>query len=249
MLAANIEMARKAASRSRSALVPMRKVKWGGTAKKSRQAVETSEQKTAGPKPRKRAVKSTAASKSTKRWRCSAAESVQQLSATHTASAAPKYCTSAEYRFRAIQFSRLAKISDIFKNAAGSTSGRTAVGSCGQECFRCAEKTLAADRGVLQPPRRIRLAGESERGESERNADPVRRSRFRPRSQVSACGETCNRGWRPPARKRLRYCQPRPSPESASPGKVHCCSFGRRFLRASRRSVPLAHSRAVAAGR
>src|SRR5208282_322110 len=175
MLAANIEMARKAASRSRSALVPMRKVKWGGTAKKSRQAVETSEQKTAGPKPRKRAVKSTAASKSTKRWRCSAAESVQQLSATHTASAAPKYCTSAEYRFRAIQFFRLAPISDIFKNAAGS-SWRSAVRPCGQECFRCAEKTLAASGDARQPPRRTsvsRIIGKRGIGKQCRPGKPL----------------------------------------------------------------------------
>src|SRR5208282_4998692 len=121
MLAANIEMARKAASRSRSALVPMRKVKWGGTAKKSRQAVERNEQKTAGPKPRKRAVKSTAASRSTKRWRCNMPEKVQRLSATHTASAAPEYCTSAESRFRAIQVFRLASIPDISQDVAGSS--------------------------------------------------------------------------------------------------------------------------------
>src|SRR5208282_1791529 len=140
MLAANIEMARKAASRSRSALVPMRKVKWGGTAKKSRQAVESSEQKTAGPKPRKRAVKRTAANKSTNRWRCSTEEKVQRLSATQTASAAPVYCTSAEYRLRAIQLFRLAPIPRISRNAAWSaarSSQRTLrlPDQGGQDCF------------------------------------------------------------------------------------------------------------------
>ncbi len=114
MLPANTEMARKTASRSRSAPVWILKLKGGGNTKNSRQAVETSEQNTAGPKPRKRAVKSTAARKSAKGLRCSTAEKVQRLSATHTASAAPPYCTSAEYRFRAIQLFRLAPIPDIF---------------------------------------------------------------------------------------------------------------------------------------
>src|SRR5271156_1471565 len=92
MLLANMDMTRKASRRSRSALVLTPKVKYGGKAKKSRQAVEISEEKTAGPNPRKRAVKRTAASRSAKRWRCRSGEKVQRLSATHTASAAPKYC-------------------------------------------------------------------------------------------------------------------------------------------------------------
>src|ERR1039458_5496882 len=43
ILPANTEMARKTVSRSRSAPVRIPKLKYGGSAKKSRQAVETSE--------------------------------------------------------------------------------------------------------------------------------------------------------------------------------------------------------------
>src|SRR5271170_6357397 len=76
ILLANMERERKASSRSRSAVVLIRKVNWGDMVKKLRPAAETSEQKTAGPNPRKRAVNSTAASESAKRWRCSTGEKV-----------------------------------------------------------------------------------------------------------------------------------------------------------------------------
>src|SRR5450631_1949220 len=94
----------------------------------------------------KRAVKSTAASKIAKRWRCRMGEKVQRLSATHTASAAPPYCTSAEYRFRATQLFRLAPIPDISFRArqACSLADSAVLGQNQQVCFRCPTKTLAA---------------------------------------------------------------------------------------------------------
>jgi len=110
MLPANTERERNTSSRSRSALERMAKPKKGETAKKSRQAVESREQKTEGPKPRKRAVNNTAANKRVKRWRCSTGEKVQRLSATHTASAAPPYCTNGEAFFRIVQLFKLAAI-------------------------------------------------------------------------------------------------------------------------------------------
>src|ERR1700722_3568952 len=113
-----MESERKASNFSRSPVVPMRNAKVGGRAKKSRHAVETSEQKTAGPKPRKRAVNSTAASSSTKRRRCKTGEKVQRLNATHTASKAPAYCTGAEWRFFAIQLFKLSPILDICRTLA-----------------------------------------------------------------------------------------------------------------------------------
>jgi hypothetical protein len=113
MLPAKTEMARNTASRSASALDRMEKLKKGATAKKSRQAVETTEQNTAGPKPRKRAVNMTAASNKEKRWRCKTGENVQRLRAIHTVSAAAVYCTSAECFFRANQLIRIVPVPDI----------------------------------------------------------------------------------------------------------------------------------------
>src|ERR1700688_4948090 len=113
MLPANTEMARNTVSRSRSAPERTEKRKNGDTAKKSRLAVASSEQNTAGPKPRKRAVNNTAANRRVKRWRCSTGEKVQRLSATHTARAAPPYCTSAEGFFRALQLFRMVPVTDI----------------------------------------------------------------------------------------------------------------------------------------
>src|ERR1700691_3671830 len=84
-------------------------------------AAERREQKTAGPKPRKRALNSTAANKRTKGWRCNTGKKVQTLSATHTASAAPMYCAGAECRFLAIQLFRLTPVPDMVQNEAGSS--------------------------------------------------------------------------------------------------------------------------------
>src|ERR1035438_9783347 len=118
------------------------------------QAVKRRVQKTAGPKPRKRAVKSTAANKSTKIWRCSTGEKVNRLRATHTASVAPAYCTSAACRCREIQFFRLGLILDIFLKAANPSRqkcpGRRPpvwfAERAGKNAFDVLRKTVAAAR-------------------------------------------------------------------------------------------------------
>src|ERR1700731_539695 len=113
MLTANTEMDKNTANRSRSAVDRMENPKKGDTVKKSRQAVEISEQKTAGPEPMKRAVNRTAASNREKRWRCKTGEKVQRLSATQTAMTAPAYRTHTVFRCRTIQLLRIVSVPDI----------------------------------------------------------------------------------------------------------------------------------------
>src|ERR1035438_4106793 len=121
MLPAKTEIARNAMSRSRSVPLLMLKLWWGARVKKSRQAAERREQKIAGPNPIKRPVKSTAAKRSTKRWRCRVGVKVQKLSATQAARAAPTYCAIGPRLLRAIQ-PFLAPVLNIERNHAGTKS-------------------------------------------------------------------------------------------------------------------------------
>src|ERR1700719_4744987 len=188
MLPANTERERNTSSRSRSALERMAKPKKGEMAKKSRHAVESREQKTEGPKPRKRAVNNTAANKRVKRWRCSTGEKVQRLSATHTASAAPPYCTNGEAFFCIVQLFKLAAIPCI-TGVVTDSSWRSDLDGRGEERSNCSGN-FSSTVDMEQVRIEARRAARGERNVADA---PTGESAL---YEIIACLEICNRGWR-----------------------------------------------------
>src|SRR5580765_3505256 len=117
--------ARNTASRSTSSLRLTARLKRGESTKKSRQAVDTAEQSSAGPSPKKRAVTTTAARNNEKGWRCRNGDRVQTLSATQAASTAQPYCTSVEWRCSAVHFSSMDLLPDMVEKNCRFTLSMT----------------------------------------------------------------------------------------------------------------------------